>query len=163
MSAEAAGRIVCPQCGANNFQTQAACWKCGASLFGGPAPAARPGNASSDMAPRSPALPLSPPVDGMVATASAIVLAALFPYVALPVGIVFLMLDDRRKMEVGRVAIVAGLIFTIAHTLFFAWLSKEAWDQIRGFLPNAPAAAAQIQQQRQPSMTDQYPSAFPTP
>ena len=99
----------------------------------------------------------------MVATASAIVLAALFPYVALPVGIIFLMLDDRRKMEIGRVAIVAGLIFTVAHTLFFAWLSKEAWDQIRGFLPNAPAAAAQIQQQRQPSMTDQYPSAFPTP
>ena len=111
----------------------------------------------------APVSPSSPPVDPMVAAVSAIVLAALFPYVALPVGIVFLMLDDRRKVEIGRVAIVAGLIFTIAHSLFFAWLTKAAWDQVRGFLPNAGGIAGQIQQQRQPKMTDELPSGFPTP
>ena len=161
----ATGRIICSQCGANNFQTQAACWKCGASLFAAsPTPAAAAGSAS--VAPGRPAaapLTSSPPVDPMVAAISAIVLAALFPYVALPVGIVFLMLDDRRRIEVGRVAIVAGLIFTIAHTLFFAWLTKAAFDQARGFLPNTGGVAGQIQQQRQPKMTDEYPSSFPTP
>lgn len=161
----ATGRIVCSQCGANNFQTQAACWKCGASLFAAsPTPAAgsasaAPGRPSASV----PHLPSSPPVDPTVASISAIVLAALFPYIALPVGIVFLMLDDRRKIEVGRVAIVAGLIFTIAHTLFFAWLTKAAVDQVKGFLPNAGGIAGQIQQQRQPKMTDELPSGFPTP
>ncbi|MES2465317.1 MAG: hypothetical protein V4671_32525 [Armatimonadota bacterium] len=162
----ATGRIICSQCGANNFQTQAACWKCGASLSGAPSPA--PVTSAAPNAPGRPqvAVPVaspSYPVDPMVAAASAIVLAALFPYIALPVGIVFLMLDDRRKLEVGRITIVAGLIFTIAHTLFFAWLTKAAFDQVRGFLPNAPGAAAQIQQQRQPKMTDELPSGFPMP
>lgn len=163
----ATGRTICSQCGANNFQTQAACWKCGAALFSGSVPPAGGGAASGPSArPASaaaPVLPASPPVDPVVASASAIALAALFPYVALPVGIVFLMLDDRRKLEIGRVAIVAGLIFTIAHSLFFAWLTKAAWDQARGFLPGAGGMAAQIQQQRQPKMTDELPSGFPTP
>jgi hypothetical protein len=99
----------------------------------------------------------------MVAAISAIVLAALFPYIALPVGIVFLMLDDRRKVEIGRVAIVSGIIFTVAHTLFFAWLTKAAVDQVRGFLPNAGGIASKIQQQRQPKLTDELPSGFPMP
>src|SRR5690349_15149163 len=106
----ATGRIICSQCGANNFQTQAACWKCGAALFSAPPTSVGAGAATQAPArptAAAPVSPPSPPVDPMVAAAAAIVLAALFPYVALPVGIVFLMLDDRRKLEVGRIAIVA--------------------------------------------------------
>ena len=34
------GRLVCPKCGANNFNTQAACWQCGAGLRGNGVPSA---------------------------------------------------------------------------------------------------------------------------
>ncbi|MBC8104535.1 MAG: hypothetical protein H7Z41_18325 [Cytophagales bacterium] len=158
----AAGRVVCARCGANNFQTQAACWKCGTALTATPSvPNGSPLAHAPFAPPFAAATPL--PVDPVVATASAIALAALFPYIALPVGIVFLMLEDRRKLEIGKITIVAGLIFTIAHSLFFAWLTKAAWDQVRGFLPRASGVAARIQQQRQPGMTEELPPGFPTP
>ena len=116
MSASAAGRVLCPQCGVNNFATQAACWRCGASLAGGggASGAAETGRAAA--APHRPAAS----VDPALATWSAWILAFLFPFVAVPVGLVFLMLDDRRKAEVGKTTLIAGTVFSLLH-LFATW------------------------------------------
>ncbi len=118
MSVSPAGRVVCPQCGVNNFATQAACWRCGASLGGGAGQTRAAGTPASDP-PVAAATTYRPAVsiDPAVAAWSAWVLAFLFPFVAVPVGLVFLMLDDRRKAEIGKTTLIAGTIFSLLHLL----------------------------------------------
>ena len=171
-----AGRVVCSQCGANNFDTQAACWKCGASLSAVAAPAAsappRPHSAGgyppsplSGAAPAAPAYrPASGVVDPSVAFWSAVALGVLFPFFAVPVGIVFLMLDDRRKGEVGRITLLWGIIGTIFHTLITAWMIRGAVNQVRAYVPflnrggSASSSLSLPQNPSQPSLTSPAPS-----
>lgn len=122
MSVSPAGRVLCPQCGVNNFATQAACWRCGASLAGGGATVSAPGRpaaAPGGDAPRAAGTAYRPvaSIDPAVATWSAWILAFLFPFVAVPVGLVFLMLDDRRKADIGKITLIAGTIFSLLHLL----------------------------------------------
>ena len=142
-----AGRVVCGQCGANNFDTQAACWKCGASLSAPPAasPSASMTPARSQNGGGYPPSPMTAPVapaafrpallDPAVAFWSAVALGVLFPFFAVPVGIVFLMLDDRRKAEVGRITLVWGIIGSVFHTLVTAWMIRGAVNQVRSLIP----------------------------
>ena len=102
-------RIVCSKCGSNNFATQAACWQCGAALSGS-APRPTP-SAPGVFAPPAPAPTSSQP---FVAAAA---MGLLFPLIAVPVGIVFLMLDDPRKAAIGRSNIAWGVAGTILHTV----------------------------------------------
>lgn len=137
MSAATGGRIVCPKCGANNFDTQAACWKCSSPLTGAgagytagavsPPPSVPPSGASLNAAPpvspyAAPAPRLSTGVDPSVAIWSAIALAVFFGAIAIPVGLVFMMLDDRRKVEIGKVTLISGIVSTIVHAVLTAWL-----------------------------------------
>ena len=173
------GRVVCLQCGANNFDTQAACWKCGASLAsvsaGPPPPASvRPnGSVVGGVGGTRPSAPSplavapasafqSSTVDPSVALWSAIALGVLFPFFAIPVGIVFLMLDDRRKAELGRITLVWGILGTIFHTLVTAWMIKGAVDQVRAYVPflnrgGASGGAITLPNQSQPSLTAPAP------
>lgn len=109
-----------------------------------------------------------PGVDPMVAAWSAAILGLLFPWFALPAGIIFLMLDDRRKIDVGRIAIIWGIVGTIIHTLITGWLFYAALAQLNPLNPNSPlmrmrqqqAAQAQTQQQQQqpqPGLNDEVP------
>lgn len=98
-------RIVCSRCGSNNFSTQASCWKCGGALSQATVPA-----------PATTAAPVAPP-NGSTAFVAAVALGLLFPLVAVPVGIVFLMLDDPRKSAIGRWNIAWGVAGTILHTI----------------------------------------------
>ena len=75
--------------------------------------AAEPGRAAD---PHRPAAS----VDPALAIWSAWILAFLFPFVAVPAGLVFLMLDDRRKAEVGKTTLIAGTVFSLLH-LFATW------------------------------------------
>lgn len=102
------GRRICPACGSNNFETQAACWKCGKPLTGASAPAASP-------------TPPSP--NAWIAT---IALGLLFPLVAVPVGLVFLMLDDPRKTQIGRWNLLWGTIGTLVHLVGTLFLARVA-------------------------------------
>lgn len=112
MSAAATDRVLCSRCGANNFSTQAACWKCGTALgaTAGNAPAghvpAIHGSATSGARP-----------DPAIATRAAATLGLLFPWAAVPAGLIFLMFDDRRRAEIGRAAIAWGVAGTILHTI----------------------------------------------
>lgn len=117
-------RVVCSQCGANNFATQAACWKCGTTLGAAPSPSAPPRPAVAV----APAQSTAPHADSPAALWSSIALGVLFPVISLPVGLVFLMLDDRRKAQIGWWNILAGVIGTVLNVLLaFAtimpWLS----------------------------------------
>jgi hypothetical protein len=58
----------------------------------------------------------APPVQrsGLAAGAAA-VFGLFFPALAVPVGIVFLMLDDRRKAQIGWLNILWGTIGTLVH------------------------------------------------
>lgn len=134
-------RVVCSRCGVNNFATQAACWKCGAPL--GPAAVGRPAAATGAPSPATPGLVLSPSVgradaDPSVAPVAAAGLALLFPLVAVPAGLVFLMLDDRRKIELGKILLIWGVVATIAHMLVTAWLLRVAYAQASDLLGRLP-------------------------
>ena len=119
-------RVVCAACGSNNFATQAACWKCGRGLTAAPPPtpsasmpapaagagaipvAARPAY-SADLRQESPA-----------AFWSSVALGIVFPMLSIPVGMVFLMLDDKRKAQIGWWNILFGLVGTLLNGILAA-------------------------------------------
>lgn len=108
------GRIACPRCGANNFDTVTVCWKCGAPLAG-PSPAAAsppPTPTGYVQAVRS--------VSGStgVSERAAVWLGLLMPYFGLPVGLVFMMLDDDRKQQLGRICVLWSCLSLVLHLAF---------------------------------------------
>src|SRR4051812_27646918 len=117
--AQTAGRLSCPRCGGNNFETVSARWKCGTTLSGATsmaAPLTMPPMASAPIE-RQPQQYSTPAYSGQqyasavtgdsgVAKRAAIALALVIPWVGLPVGWVFMMIEDSRKQAVGRVCVV---------------------------------------------------------
>jgi MFS family permease len=61
---------------------------------------------------------------------SAIALAVFFGAVAIPVGLVFMMLDDRRKVEIGKVTLISGIVSTIVHAILTAWLVQALFFSV---------------------------------
>ena len=141
---QGSGRIVCPQCGANNFDTVTVCWKCGAALGAGSSVAARPAapvfGAVEAAAYRVGAAAANV---GNPATANraAIWLGLLMPYFGLPIGLAFLMCDDRRRQEVGRICVLWSVVALAAHLLlgFVALLGMREYFALA---LNAATAAA---------------------
>jgi len=178
MSVSPAGRLLCPQCGVNNFDTQAACWKCGAALAGPPRStnAAGPqGAAASTLRPAAADAPYQPAttVDPALAVWSAWILAFLFPFLAVPVGLIFLMLDDRRKIHIGKTTLIAGTIFSLLHLLATWALLQPVISVARGLgalsgrsssqsaRPDDPVAPLQLP--GIPQTTPATPVPFPAP
>lgn len=135
------GRVICSRCGANNFETQAACWKCSASLVGGPIPVLS-SQASDSGAPVVAYRPQSN-VDPSVAFWSAIALAVFFGPLAIPVGLVFMMLDDRRKVDLGKLTLIAGIISTIVQFIFTFMAFQAVTAQLFRFVPALTRGANQ--------------------
>jgi len=135
--AQRAGRITCPRCGANNFDTVTSCWKCGSpvgQMAGTPMPAAMPQPAAA-MPPMSPSpvqytqerapAPAYQPApmptgDSGVAKRAALALGLTIPFVGLPVGWVFMMIEDRNKQAIGRWCAMWSMIGLVLH-LFVTW------------------------------------------
>jgi hypothetical protein len=46
-------------------------------------------------------------------------LGILFPYFGIAIGLAFMMCDDRRRQEVGRICIIWSLVSTAAHIVLF--------------------------------------------
>ncbi len=166
--ASADGRIACPKCGANNFDTVTACWKCNATLGSGP-PALQMGapvlptqamnpvvasqypaasqhpvpnpqfpNQSPAYAANAQRLPanleyVSPQYsvpqaaygvpmdngDAKLTKRAAIWLALTLPFIGLPVGWAFMMIQNRQRQEVGRLCVIWSLVALFAHVLLF--------------------------------------------
>ena len=126
--AQRVGRITCPRCGANNFDTVTSCWKCGAPVGPGAASAAMPMPAPAPAAASMPAsygqeraaapIQYSAPIpsgDPGVARRAALALALTLPFIGLPVGWIFMMIEDRNKQAVGRLCAVWSLVGLVVH------------------------------------------------
>lgn len=119
------GRITCPRCGANNFDTVTACWKCGTALAGGinPAPLAAPAMSAprpeiGGYVPPSISSPVGASGDPAVARRAAFWLAVVFPWFGLPIGWAFMMVEDHRRQAIGRYCAIWSIIALIFHFLF---------------------------------------------
>lgn len=119
-------RVVCPQCGSNNFDTVTSCWKCGAGLSRGvavPAPgapyAAKGGGESTGSSSWTGAATPTRAGNPKAANAAAIALGLLMPYFGLAIGLGFMMFDDRRRQEVGRICLLWSILSSALHVLFF--------------------------------------------
>ena len=123
-SQNATKRITCAQCGANNYVGGTHCWQCGKSLDQSgksdrpasilPDPPlvsagvsyTEPPIISAAMArPMQPIVLPTERVDPDLAPKAAAALGLIFPIVAIPAGIIFLMLDDARKVRLGWITI----------------------------------------------------------
>ena len=116
---QSGGRITCPRCGTNNFNTVTACWKCGTALAATPLPSSAP----PINAPRSeysayvpPSLPISG--DPAVAKRAAFWLAVVFPWFGLPIGWAFMMIEDHKRQAIGKFCVMWSIVALIFHCLF---------------------------------------------
>ena len=132
MSGGSGGRVSCTRCGANNFDTVTACWKCGESLGAGHS--AAPGYAGAPSQGASAA-------DAGTPGRAALWLGLLFPYFGLPIGLAFMMCDDRRRQEVGRICILWSGISMVAHVLVGIALTLGLREYV-GFAINTLKGAA---------------------
>src|SRR5205085_4609389 len=66
------------------------------------------------------------------ANAAAIWLGLLFPYFGIPIGLAFMMCDDRRRQEVGRICLLWSVLSMIVHLLlgFAAMLGMREYFQM---------------------------------
>ena len=121
----APGRLVCPQCGANNFATQAACWKCNTRLAG---------RGADRPAPSLSAVPVDAEAPH-IAPWAAVALGLSFPFFAMPIGLIFLMLDSRRRSHIGRIALLWGTIGTILHLIGTIVALQGTVTRMRALIP----------------------------
>jgi hypothetical protein len=135
-------RIRCMYCGANNFPSSPTCWQCGrplqslrpsepaaaGALLGYP-PSARAGQAAAQPI-------LSPRSESALAAKAAATLGLMFPYIGLPVGIVFLMLDDARKTQLGWITIGWSVAGTVANGLLLIPLLSPVLTFFKGLVPH---------------------------
>ena len=162
--AQRAGRITCPRCGANNFDTVTSCWKCGAPVGAGaiaqpPMPAAptpvsnlqassMPLSYPSDRAPAMAApapmsyAPSIPTGDIGVARRAALALALTLPFLGLPVGWIFMMFDDRGKQAIGRWCANWSMIGLVLHLFLTYFMFMQSGPILmRLLLPVVEAAS----------------------
>jgi len=142
--AQQAGRVVCARCGANNFDTVSACWKCSSPLSAAPVQ----GYSSAPIVTPNP-----PPYNPSQATygteqlayraatvahqvgdiaksnRAAFWLGISMPYFGFPIGLAFMMCDDPRRQEVGRLCILWSLLSGVVHCLlmFVSLLGMREW------------------------------------
>ena len=146
-------RISCPRCGANNFDTVTACWKCGTALGSGAAagisaslpptvpaasysveraitPAQNPYGSAGAAAGHpntymnaAPALPAASGDTGL-AKRAAFWLGVTIPWIGLPIGWVFMMIEDSRKQSIGRVCVLWSVIGLLFHLVLFFFMAQ---------------------------------------
>ena len=177
------GRVTCPKCGANNFDTVTMCYRCHASLItGAQPPAAMPGGAAGlDRAgnsvpmnsPLPPAMnpamgvPMMPPAssaympdygggggDPAVARRAAVLLALTIPFIGLPVGWAFMMMEDRKRQAIGRYCVNWSLIALVFHLL----LSFVFVQSLTSYLPLILGMTKSLQQSQQNQQKDTMPN-----
>ncbi|MCW3054197.1 MAG: hypothetical protein JWN14_3367 [Chthonomonadales bacterium] len=155
--AQRTGRVSCSRCGANNFDTVTACWKCGTALSS--APVSMPVMASAaPMAGERPAPVFMPPVPSgnpALAKRAALALALTIPFLGLPIGWAFMMIEDTRRQAIGRFCVNWSLVGLVLH-LFLSYLGMQAL--VKMAVPLLAGVAGGLQNSRQGGSPD---SALP--
>ena len=94
-----------------------------------------------------PAVFMTPPAvftgDSGVATRAAIALALTFPWIGLPVGWCFMMIEDRRKQAIGRICAVWSMIGLVLHLVFIVMAIPAAIAMIANALSLSSALKGQ--------------------
>jgi hypothetical protein len=145
--AQRTGRLSCSRCGANNFDTVTACWKCGAALSsaGAPMPVMPVAASMAPMSGERPApvfMPIAPSGNPAMAKRAAIALALTIPFLGLPIGWAFMMIEDSRRQAIGRFCVNWSLFGLVLH-LFLGYLGMAALGQMA--LKYLPAIAGGLQ------------------
>lgn len=140
MGTSSGGRWMCGQCGANNFDTVTNCWKCGTARAGMspvmPPPPLRIGERMNT--PAAPAGTVAPSIEGdpAVAKRAAVLLALTIPFLGLPVGWVFMMMEDYRRQAIGRYCVFWSCIGLVIHFfLGIFFVQTMATVAVRYLLP----------------------------
>lgn len=141
--AQSVGRITCPKCGANNFDKVTTCWKCHATIGSGASASSSTANQTVAVQPSNLGYPASPPIqerapyaqppisnfsqpvrdgDMGMAKRAAFLLAMTFPWIGLPVGWVFMMLQDKQKQTVGRFCASWSIFSFVLHSVVFFFI-----------------------------------------
>jgi len=142
-----AGRVRCLYCGANNFPSSAACWQCSRPLKPMPAAPSTAASAAPSALPSAANLPSHTAVrpalaESPLAPKAAAALGMMFPYVGLPAGMIFLMLDDPRKTQLGWLLIGWSVAGTVINVVSLAVTLGPIWAVLRGMLPHPGAPPA---------------------
>lgn len=141
-------RVRCLYCGANNFPASPTCWQCGRKLQAARTEPSVAASAASPAAREDAGLPaFSAPlaqkslggVNPALAGKAAAALGLIFPWVGLPVGIVFLMLDDERKVKLGWATIWWSVLGTILSVLTLALPFGALWGMMKALAPHGGA------------------------
>lgn len=134
------GRVVCPRCGANNFDTVNVCWKCQAPLTTSSSLPPTPPSALEMPRYAAPAPTLAG--DEGVAKRAALWLALTLPYVGLPIGWAFMMMsDNRQRQQIGRFCVIWSSIALIFHLL----LLFVGTEQLVSLLSSLPTLLHNVQ------------------
>jgi hypothetical protein len=136
-----AGRVRCLYCGANNFPAAAVCWQCGRPLKPVQSGQANAGTASSPIASgQMPGLQSTPTrpalIESALAPKAAAAMGLLFPYIGLPAGILFLMLDDPRKTQLGWLLIGWSLLGGVLNAITLGITLVPMWGVLKDMLPH---------------------------
>ena len=78
------------------------------------------------------ASPMPTTSDTALANKAAAALGLLFPYVGIPVGIVFLMLDDPRKTQLGWIVIGWSLVGSVLNAIALFATLAPIWAILKG-------------------------------
>ena len=173
--AQRAGRVTCPRCGANNFDTVTSCWKCGAPVGSAELAQAAPllsaptAGAVPYLQERAPApagygqpVPVSYPPsvasgDTGVARRAAVALGLTIPFVGLPVGWIFMMIEDRNRQAIGRWCAAWSMIGLVLHlALTYVMIQQAVPFMTRILLPVLESAT-----RRSPASQDSMPGSGP--
>ena len=105
---------------------------------------AQPAMAAAPAFDRAPAYAPPAMLSGNAAAANraAIWLGLLFPYFGFPIGLAFMMCDDRRRQEVGRLCVIWSLISGMLH-LLLAFITIVGMREYVMTAINAARAAAE--------------------
>jgi hypothetical protein len=94
-------------------------------------------------------------VDHKTADRAALWLGFLFPLIGYPVGIVFMMLDDPRKTQLGRLTLLwstIGLVLTFVISLIFAAPILAVGEKM--LIPSGSSASQSDPTSKLDSLTD---------
>lgn len=148
-----AERVRCLYCGANNFPASPTCWQCGRPLkpMGGTERGGADTSAASIPA-VSGALGAgpAPPVgragaftrgsESALAPKVAAAMGLMFPVIGIPLGMVFLMLDDPRKTQLGWTTIIWSVIGSILNAVLFFLTLAPLLALLQGLMPHGGGA-----------------------
>lgn len=140
-----AGRVRCLYCGANNFPASTACWQCGRPLKAAPSGGSETGGTPFPASPfpaasSPPRAALQTASESALAPKAAAAMGLMFPYLGIPIGIVFLMLDDPRKAQIGWITIGWSVAGTVLNALAFSALTAFIMPFLKDLLPHPGGA-----------------------